>query len=716
MTIERSRNATPRRSRSSTPSRASIRPEIQALRALAVVAVVVYHYWPGVLRGGFVGVDVFFVISGFLITGHLRRSAGRPLGSSILSFWARRARRLLPASLLVLVVTALAVFAVVPKSLWQQFFAELAASALYVQNWLLASNAVDYLAANNTASPAQHYWSLSVEEQFYLVWPVLVLGTLAAVARTRSLAARTSLVTVLGAVALASLGYGIILTSSVPSLAYFATTTRVWEFAAGGILAILVPVTPRAMVGARTAVSWLGLALIVGSAVTFTGATPFPGVAALAPVVGTLAVLWAGSPVAALSPSRLFALRPVQYLGDISYSLYLWHFSLLIVAGYALATSSGLVFKGSLLVGTVILAALTKRFVEDPVRNASFLVAARSRRTFTLVAAGMAVVVAVAGLGWETVQLASEASAREAAAKALHATACFGAAARSTPRPRCAASTPVSQVVPQPDVASLDRPIVYKDGCHVNERDPQMRACVFGKANSKFRVALIGDSHAAEWFPALVALSNQNGWQLTTYLKSSCPFGEGARVTSSVDPSITSSCADWNSQVVSALASAKPFRLVVTTDYENNAQFIDSRGAITSAAAVSAYRAAWKPLVARGARVAVIDDTPHPGSAGAACFTSHLNSPQACDLTPSATMDASNYLSAASAHLPGSFAINLNDYFCSRTSCPAVIGGVFVYRDDSHMTATFARTLAPVLLEALTTNGVPTKDAIGKRG
>src|SRR4051812_33629482 len=246
-------------------SRAAVRPEIQGLRAVAVAVVVVCHFWPSALPGGFVGVDVFFAISGFLITSHLLREAAATGRVALAGFWARRARRILPAALLVLGVCALATLAWVPEVDRAQFFAEIRASAFYVENWQLAHTAVDYFAAGQGPSPVQHFWSLSAEEQFYLVWPVLILA-----AGRRSLSA-------LAAVTAGSLAYSLYKTGADPAAAYFVTPTRAWEFGLGGLLAFASGRRPRPLVAAA------GLVAIAVAAATFSADTAFPGVAALLP-------------------------------------------------------------------------------------------------------------------------------------------------------------------------------------------------------------------------------------------------------------------------------------------------------------------------------------------------------------------------------------------------------------------------------------------------
>src|SRR3954451_21103684 len=304
------------------------RPEIQALRALAVALVIAAHVWPDLVPGGFVGVDVFFVVSGYLITSLLVEEIARTGRIRLTAFWARRARRILPAALVTLLVCAVATMILVPSNHWDAFMREVAASAAYVENWQLAHTAVDYFAKDDGVSPVQHYWSLSVEEQFYLMWPLLLLGP-PAVPRRRGPQSRVvALAAAMGVLTAVSLSWSILHTPNDPEAAYFVTPTRAWEFGAGGVLALL-PQLARSPVLVRAILSWLGLAAIVVAAFAYGSDTVFPGSAALLPVLGTLAVIRAGAPDHRLAPARLLALGPIQRTGDLSYSLYLWHWPVL---------------------------------------------------------------------------------------------------------------------------------------------------------------------------------------------------------------------------------------------------------------------------------------------------------------------------------------------------------------------------------------------------
>src|SRR5215472_17555234 len=372
------------------------RPDIQGLRALAVAMVVIYHLYPSLLPGGFVGVDVFFVISGFLITGHLWRGYQRTGKVGLVDFWGRRAKRLVPAATLVLTVTWVASRLVLPATRLADTADQVRASALYFQNWLLAHNAVDYLKSTNLASPVQHFWSLSVEEQFYLVWPWLFLAA-AILARLRArhrgpgvnvgLAVATGLA---GALVLGSLAYSVYDTRTDPAEAYFVTTTRVWELGLGGLLALLPQRLGRPL-SRQGWLGWAGLAAMAASPFLLRGTSAFPGAIALLPVVGTVALIAGGSAAARYGPARLTSVRPMVFLGGISYSLYLWHWPVIVLwstyRGHKIGPYAGL----PLAVAAVVLSWLTKVWVEDKVRLARPLARRPSLSVCTALAAALPV-------------------------------------------------------------------------------------------------------------------------------------------------------------------------------------------------------------------------------------------------------------------------------------------------------------------------------------
>jgi len=377
------------------------RPEIQALRAVAIGCVLAYHFWPAVLPAGFVGVDVFFVVSGFLITGLLLRDAERFERVRLREFYLRRIRRILPAALVVLALSALATLAFVPRVEWRAFLQQILSSTLYVENWHLARDSQIPKRADLESTPVQHFWSLSVEEQFYLVWPLLIVVALWLAIRLGR-HRRDLIIAVLALTTLASFVHGVVLTQHDHNLAYFSTLARAWEFGVGGLLALMPQVTGERLRRTRAGAGWAGLAAIAIAAVTFTDSAVFPGTIALLPVLGTAAVIVGGMPRAALSLAPVAALRPVQWFGGISYSLYLWHWPIIMFTPYITGRPSEPPVMALLLLLSIAVAAASKRWIEDPFRagvETTRRVPAGRARRLTVASGAAAVVILLLGSG-----------------------------------------------------------------------------------------------------------------------------------------------------------------------------------------------------------------------------------------------------------------------------------------------------------------------------
>ncbi|NNC12920.1 acyltransferase [Planctomonas sp. JC2975] len=349
-----------------------IRPEIQALRALAVVGTITFHTWPGYIPGGDAGVDVFFVVSGFLITGMLVREVDRTGGISFRRFYGRRIRRLLPAAYVVIAFSAVMTLTFVPRIQWGYFFHEMLAAALGVENWseLANSQSTDAVLRHLPPTPVLHYWSLGVEEQFYLVWPALILLIVWLVRRSRRRGSgfRTQLRWVFGVVAVASFIDCVLATSANVNLGYFATNARAWELAVGGLLA-LTPGLGRLPMRARILFGWAGLLAILGTYFFTWDQQHFPGWYALFPVLGAVAVIAAGTPQSAWSPSYLAQWAPIQAFGDASYSIYLWHWPIIFLFPFVSGSPTpwwGVLLLIALGIGVGF---VSKRWIEDPLRS-----------------------------------------------------------------------------------------------------------------------------------------------------------------------------------------------------------------------------------------------------------------------------------------------------------------------------------------------------------
>jgi peptidoglycan/LPS O-acetylase OafA/YrhL len=668
------------------------RRDIQGLRALAVGLVVLSHFWPSRLPGGYVGVDVFFVISGYLITSHLLTKPPlhwRDLGA----FWGRRVRRLLPAASLVLLVSLVASVAFLPATALPRIAHETASAALYVENWALASSSTDYFAADDLHTPVQHYWSLSVEEQFYILWP-LVIG--AALWCSRRLRVRFPWVEAgLVAVFVASLAYSLHDTATNPAAAYFVTPTRMWELALGGLVALAavrgVRLTPRA---GRAPLAWLGLAAIVAAALLFDAATPFPGAAALLPTFGAAAVIAAAADGVTASPDRLWSSRGVQLTGDISYSIYLWHWPLIVVAPFVLGHDVYWPVKIGLALAAFLLAWGTKVMVEDPVRRNRGL-ARPLWRTFLLGALLMGITVGAAtGVRIHEDHVAQQ--AQDAVASALHADSkCFGAAATRTK----SCDFVGTKLLTPATYAKTDKAQVYADGCWNSQPFTSRKTCTYGAEHPKKRIALVGNSHAGYWQPALADLAKKNGWQLTTYLASQCYTADAVQLIGPAsDGENCRKLAQWE---ISSVAKGG-YDLVVVS----NRTWLQLKGvsaADRGGVARGLYAKTLQKWTAAGVPVLVLRDVPYHKQPVPDCVAQHADDLTACSDPARTALIRDPLFEAAKADTSGRVtALDLTDRFCRQGTCYGVIGGVIAYFDQGHMSATFSRTLEPDLSRALT--------------
>ncbi|MEQ1788360.1 MAG: acyltransferase family protein, partial [Acidimicrobiales bacterium] len=674
-------------------------PEVQGLRALAVSLVVLFHLWPERVTGGYVGVDVFFVISGFLISGHLLREVGSTGHVGLAAFWARRIRRLLPAAMLVLLATVVGIVLWVPRALWPQFLEEVGASTLYVQNWVLAANSVDYFASENAPSPVQHYWSLSVEEQFYLVWPLLVAGALVLHRLLRGRDPVRAIGTAMAVVFVASLAYSVVATAHLQAFAYFSSPAHAWELAAGGLLAVVYrPLTTRlsAFVAPRAALSWLGLGAIVVAALTYTGSSPFPGWIALLPVAGTVAVIAAGSPACWWAPSGLVARRPVQFIGDTSYSLYLWHWPVIVLTAYAIEDDLRWPLKLVLLAVSVTLGGLTKAFVEDPARDAAWL---RPRPARSYAVAGLATVLllGVVGVGREVAErdrrrLEAAAAQRLEDAQA-NADPCFGAAAADAPPGTCTGDGAPTVLVPDPSVAADDGPTEY-EACRVSHNQADFRVCqIVEPAAPVGRMALIGDSHAEQWLPALERIAQERGWALDTYLKGGCPVSAVMRTDDATRGAHT--CAGWNERLAEVLADERYDVLVTSAVAGKPVERSDDRSNLETS--VDGLVTKWEELATSGAEIVAIRDNPWPGFDVPLCLDRAAPTPAEFDSVctvarAEALLDDAQVEATRRLDRP---LVDVTHRLCDDERCRTVVGGVVAYRDGDHLTKTFVLTLVP---------------------
>jgi len=661
-------------------------PEIQVLRAVAVMLVVLYHYWPRMLTGGYVGVDAFFVISGYLITSHLFREVDRTGTVKLLAFYARRARRLLPASILVLLFVALGTILLLPTDLWASTANELTASGFYVQNLWLASKAVTYSASNDVASPVLHYWSLSAEEQFYVVWPSLII--ISCLVARRWLRGRTT-TTVGGTlllVTVASFAVSVWATQTHRAAAYFITPTRAWEFGAGALVVLLMRGWAPTLTVARL-LRWLGVIGLLASAWFFSASTPFPGYAAALPVIGTAAIIVAGDTGHADPSDLLVRLRPVQWLGDVSYSLYLWHWPLLVFAPYVLRHNLRTPELVALVLLCLVVSGLSKRFVEDAMGFWPSLTRT-PRATLSAAAAGMLVVALVSGTQVYV------ATAREEATAALLADVsgrpCFGAPAMEN-RAKC---TEALRAQPLVAITKTDAPWAPDPGCGGTGSDPSVLKCYWGTGKPSRVVALVGDSHAEHWRGALHRIAKAKNWQIIEMFAGGCPATYARSVTFERRARDGDVCPSWTTRATAKLKALAPDDIITTAYVQQNVFEPANSGPV-------GFKKVWREWL-RFTRVTVLRDIPAAGSRnGPQCLAVNIGKPLACSNPRSQVLIDDDMMRAARSMRRAVNLVDLSDYFCDAKSCYAVIGGASVYYDYDHMSNQFSATLALALLHSL---------------
>jgi peptidoglycan/LPS O-acetylase OafA/YrhL len=669
------------------PGDRRFRPDVEGLRAVAVLLVVLFHAGVPHLTGGYVGVDVFFVISGFVITGVLLRERESTGGTSIIDFYARRVRRILPAATLVIVVVAFVAYLMLGYAAGTLTANDGRWAAVFLVNFHFTSVGTNYLASQLPPSPLQNFWSLSVEEQFYVVFPTLIIVV---AALRRSVSFRARLAVTLVAVIIASYVWSIVQTANNPTAAYFSPFTRAWELALGALITVGTVSLKKIPPAVAAAMTWAGLAAIVVSAFAFTSTTAYPGSLVAVPVVGAALIIAGGIVVPAWGAERLLGLTPFRLGGKISYSLYLWHWPVLILAAEHYGkTQLGVGQNLLLLLLALAISVVTYLVFENPIRQMRIA----SRLTVALGVVTIAATVAIMtfaihhnnSLGYtkfHIVPAPSQAAVVEQVAASR--------AAEATPH---VLDPPVAQ-------AAANRGNFGYVGCvpgtDASTEPVNEPSCELGDQASHRRMVVYGDSHALMWLPAFDAIAKSAHMKLSILGKPGCEADllhyTAPKGLSLPAGSPFTACDQWNRWARTFITKTKPAVLVITQDAPVR-EFTPAQWESGLAKTLDAVRSP-------GMRTFVLGNNPVLPTPPPQCLALHPTLVQFCSGTLTTLWTPFNHAERAAAAAHGATYVDPTPWFCS-DACPAIIGHYEVYSDSNHITAAYAQYLSNVLGQAL---------------
>lgn len=640
------------------------RSELEGVRAVAALLVAIYHIWLGTVSGG---VDVFFIVSGFLITTSLLARMEREGRIRYFEFVIGLGRRLFPLAFIVLFFSAIFSYLFLSHLQWRQVISEIFASAFYFQNWKLATDAVDYLAQNNEASPLQHFWALSIQGQFYVTWPLVIFIAFIIARKLFKTPFRKTLLVILTTLFIASISYSVYITSTNQPWAYFDTFARVWEFSLGGILAILIPYLKlNKMVS--IIIGWLGLSIIALTGILLPVSTVFPGFAALLPTSGVMMIIIAAENHSKLGVKNLLGSKPFKYFGSISYGFYLWHWPLLIFYFAYFKVDTVSIRDGIIiLLVTFILSIVSTKIFEAPIRKLS--VREAKKKLVTVLLMFMVPVLAINSLWSVYIDQMEELKRAQ-----------FDIIDYPGARVIWENILPAEDI--EPIAAPLDSesllPTFYADDCYIKMNDSGVKVCSYGETeNPDFTIALVGGSHSGHWFPALEQFAEELKIQIDVYNKDGCRFS-----TTDFNGLLSETCIEWNELVIEPLQENPPDLIFTTATVANGATVPEG------------YAEMWRKFEGI-TNIFAIRDTPRMGEDIPLCV--ELNGEEECNVDRTEVL-AEEIPWDNTVGLPNNvYFADMSDYFCDEDTCYSVIGNVLVYRDSHHISTLYSMTLAEPL-------------------
>ncbi|GAA1341813.1 acyltransferase family protein [Arthrobacter roseus] len=655
------------------PAGPRYRPEVQGLRALAVLMVVTYHIWFGRVSGG---VDVFLLISSFLLTFSFTRKIENGIPLRLGKYWLHLFKRLLPAVVVTLLGVLAATYLFIPQSRWPEILGQSWASLLYFQNWVLAFNSVDYYAADHSqASPLQHFWSLSVQGQVFILWPLLFAF---AAFLTKLLKARFRFVVlaVFGAVFLGSLTFSIVETYTNQTFAYFDTRARLWEFALGTLLALALPFL-RIPAALRVVMGWVGLAAMLSGGFVLDVQGEFPGYVALWPTLAAGFIIVAGQTGSRFGADRLLSWRPLVRMGDISYALYLWHWPILIT--YLIfrdRTAVGIVGGTGIIGLALVLAYLTTRFIERPIRESQW--AEKKRRRAAVIIAVCVALVVVPVVGWQlqlrahAAELAKMASVNNPGARVLM----DGFEGKS---PAGVEILPAAADI-QKEYAGLDGKC--ENAPFVPQADVLEGRCADTQVSGEpaRTLVVVGDSHTEQWLGAIEPMARAQNWKVVSLLLGGCTYSVGFEGG-------YKECNEFNAAATDYIKELHPDAVFTVA---TSAHREDPQDTIVSGLANAANL-----LRSEGIQLIGIRDNPRFTFNMMECVELHGEDSDKCNPPRSTVLSSAPPFEELRAVAPDIKLMDVTDLICREDVCPAVVGNIYVYIDDNHLTETYVESMRP---------------------
>lgn len=667
------------------PTERRFRPDIEGVRAVASLGVLLSHAGVTTLAGGFTGVDVFYVLSGFLVTGGLLREGQKTDTIDFWDFMGRRARRLLPVATLVLILTVVFTYRYLGYSRGNVIAEDAKWTSLFASNWRFIQTGTDYFGAQSSVSPLQHYWTLAVEMQFYFVWPLIVLLL---VKLLPGISLRLKMAIALVAMFMGSYAWSIYQTETAVTVAYFSTFTRVFEIAAGCLLALAVPCLVGLPGRLAPVLNWGGLALLIFSILYIEPTMPFPGWIAIFPVLAACLVIAGGTIAPDRGAERILNLAPMTALGKYSYGMYLWHWPMLLIAPGVIHRELTVPEK-LLVVGLgAIMGIVTYHLVENPLRNVAFL---KNRPAYWSLAFGALLVLIPWGISQRYID-----AHQEGPAIAMEQAALSDYPSEDEVLAEVANSVDVSD---WPDQPPRIENLAYSDECDVTRAATSSSACVHGNPHADRTVVVYGDSHAAMWIPALDIIGKQADWRVIQLNKPGCIAPDFPTYSNVLGREYTE-CEQYRDWAMGKIEEIQPDVVIVTSARSGSLMAVDGKGT------EDGVERAWEEGLGRtvdritpnAGRVVVLGDMPYPSLPGIDCLSANPNDVERCtDSVEDAVLADHNAVEAKVAEEHGAEYVDITPWFCTDEVCPAVINALTVHRDRMHVSENYAVWLSEVL-------------------